>query len=134
MRQFLWRDQGSNKDFSSCFHNISFYKFITMFFFLKNLASITTKSKVFLRHVFSILWMGCRFKAYIVHVVIINTNFGEQTYLSKAMKFKLKKRERTSSNTEFWNPYKKGIMGISCVKWWFRLHPIHLIPPSSLEL
>lgn len=42
-----------------------------------------------------------------------------------------KKRKQTSSNTEFWNPYRKGIRGISCIKWcprlyptWFLLHPL----------
>jgi hypothetical protein len=78
--------------------------------------------------------MGCTFKAYIVHVGIINTNYGKQTHLSKTMKFKLKKRKQTSFNIKFLNPYKKGIMGISCVKWWLKLHPTHLIPPLSLEL
>jgi len=45
-----------------------------------------------------------------------------------------KKRKQTLSNTEFWNPYRKGIMGISCIKWCPRLYPTHLIPASSLEL
>jgi hypothetical protein len=47
MHQFLLWDQGSNKDFSNSLHNINFYKFITMSFFLKILAFITTESKVF---------------------------------------------------------------------------------------
>jgi hypothetical protein len=37
--------------------------------------------------------MGCQFKAFIVHVGIINVNYGKQTYLSKAMKFKLKEKK-----------------------------------------